>query len=79
MAKPRLIRPKKLMQGDAVGVVAPAGPVEAASLQQGLEVVRGMGFKPVLDGPDFPPIRFLTNSVARVTGKYCLPTGCGNS
>jgi len=48
MAKPSLTRPKKLVQGDAVGVVAPAGPVDAVSLQKGLDVVRGMGFKPVL-------------------------------
>jgi len=44
----RLIRPKKLKQGDMVGVVAPAGPVDPAHLEAGLAVIRGMGFQPVL-------------------------------
>lgn len=44
----RLIRPKKLKQGDMVGVVAPAGPVDPSHLEEGLGVIRGMGFQPVL-------------------------------
>lgn len=48
MAKARLTRPKKLQQGDTVGVVAPAGPVDPEQLQAGLNVIRGMGFKPLL-------------------------------
>ncbi len=44
----RLIRPKKLKQGDLVGVVAPAGPVDPVHLETGLGVIRGMGFQPVL-------------------------------
>ncbi len=44
----RLIRPKKLKQGDMVGVVAPAGPVDPEHLETGLGVIRGMGFEPVL-------------------------------
>ena len=47
-ANRRLIRPKKLKQGDTVGVVAPAGPVDPQHLKAGLKVVRGMGFQPVL-------------------------------
>jgi muramoyltetrapeptide carboxypeptidase len=47
-ANRRLIRPKKLKQGDMVGVVAPAGPVDPQHLAAGLKVVRGMGFQPVL-------------------------------
>ena len=47
-ANRRLIRPKKLKQGDLVGVVAPAGPVDPQHLETGLKVVRGMGFQPVL-------------------------------
>jgi muramoyltetrapeptide carboxypeptidase len=47
-SKLRLIRPKKLKQGDMVGVVAPAGPVDPAHLEEGLAVIRGMGFQPVL-------------------------------
>lgn len=48
MTKTRLTRPKKLKQGDAVGVVAPAGPVDPEHLEKGLRVIRGMGFQPVL-------------------------------
>ncbi|MGP0565859.1 S66 peptidase family protein [Nitrospina sp. 32_T5] len=48
MAKSRLTRPKKLKQGDAVGIVAPAGPVDPEQLEKGLRVIRGMGFQPVL-------------------------------
>lgn len=47
-SNPRLMRPKKLKQGDSVGVVAPAGPVDPAHLEEGLAVIRGMGFQPVL-------------------------------
>ena len=47
-AHSRLIRPQKLNQGDAVGVVAPAGPVDPQHLEAGLQVVRGMGFEPLL-------------------------------
>ncbi|MCH7498811.1 MAG: LD-carboxypeptidase, partial [Nitrospinae bacterium] len=43
-----MIRPKKLSQGDKVGVVAPAGPVDLQELEAGLKVVHGMGFQPVL-------------------------------
>ncbi|CCQ90763.1 Muramoyltetrapeptide carboxypeptidase [Nitrospina gracilis 3/211] len=47
MAQSRLTRPKKLKQGDAVGIVAPAGPVDPEQLEKGLRVIRGMGFHPV--------------------------------
>lgn len=50
----RMIRPKKLKQGDLVGVVAPAGPVDPEQLEAGLGVIRGMGFQPV-------PGRFVTD------------------
>ncbi len=43
-----LIRPPSLKEGDTVGVVAPAGPVDRAQLETGLEVIRGMGFEPLL-------------------------------
>lgn len=43
-----LIRPPQLKQGDIVGVVAPAGPVDRSQLETGLEVIRGMGFEPLL-------------------------------
>jgi muramoyltetrapeptide carboxypeptidase len=43
-----LIRPPQLKQGDVVGVVAPAGPVDKSQLEAGLQVIRGMGFEPLL-------------------------------
>ena len=43
-----LIRPPQLKQGDIVGVVAPAGPVDRSQLETGLEVIHGMGFEPLL-------------------------------
>ena len=43
-----LIRPPQLKQGDVVGVVAPAGPVDRSQLETGLEVIRAIGFEPLL-------------------------------
>ena len=43
-----LLRPPALKEGDVVGVVAPAGPVDKEQLQAGLEVICKMGFKPLL-------------------------------
>ena len=43
-----LIRPPSLKEGDVVGVVAPAGPVDQGQLESGLEVIRKMGFIPLL-------------------------------
>lgn len=41
-------RPKRLKQGDRVGVVAPAGPVDPKSLNKGLRTLERMGFFPVV-------------------------------
>ena len=41
-------RPKRLKQGDRVGVVAPAGPVDPKILKKGLRALERMGFNPVL-------------------------------
>ncbi len=43
------VKPKQLVQGDTVAVVAPAGPVNPKELERGLAVIRGIGFK-VLPG-----------------------------
>lgn len=43
-----LLRPSALKEGDVVGVVAPAGPVDKGQLETGLAVIRAMGFKPLL-------------------------------
>ena len=42
------VRPKKLVQGETVGVVAPAGPVNLQELERGLTIIRGMGFNILL-------------------------------
>lgn len=42
-----MLRPPKLQPGDAIGVVAPAGPVEKEPLEKGMKVLRRMGFEPV--------------------------------
>ena len=41
-------RPKRLKQGDKVGVAAPAGPVDPKILKKGLRALERMGFNPVL-------------------------------
>lgn len=57
-----LIRPPKLEQGDKVGVVAPAGPVDKKQLQNGLEVISEMGFQPVVGRYVHCRSRFLAGS-----------------
>lgn len=42
------VRPRRLAAGDRVGIVAPAGPVPAGLLAEGVEVLRGWGLEPVL-------------------------------
>ncbi len=41
-------RPKRLKQGDRVGVVAPAGPVDPENLEKGLRTLKRMKFLPVV-------------------------------
>ncbi|MBC8286771.1 MAG: LD-carboxypeptidase [Nitrospinae bacterium] len=57
-----LLRPPALKEGDVVGVVAPAGPVDRAQLETGLEVIRGMGFKPLLGKHIYARSRFMAGS-----------------
>lgn len=46
--KPKaLTLPPRLNPGDRIGVVAPAGPVDAAVYRKGLSVIAGMGWVPV--------------------------------
>ena len=40
------VRPRRLRRGDVVGVVAPAGPIEAERLHAGLAVLEGLGLRP---------------------------------
>ncbi|MBT5869871.1 MAG: LD-carboxypeptidase [Nitrospinaceae bacterium] len=57
-----LLRPSSLRQGDVVGVVAPAGPVDKHQLEVGLEVIRRMGFEPVLSRNIHARSRFMAGS-----------------
>ncbi|MGV7221168.1 MAG: S66 peptidase family protein [Nitrospinales bacterium] len=41
------LKPARLKKGDAIGVVAPAGPVDYTQLDKGLNIIRQMGLNPV--------------------------------
>ncbi|MFG1811824.1 LD-carboxypeptidase, partial [Streptomyces sp. NPDC049040] len=43
-----LTRGRRLVAGDRVGIVAPAGPVPPGVLEAGLDVLRGWGLRPVV-------------------------------
>ncbi len=57
-----LLRPPSLKEGDVVGVVAPAGPVDRVQLKIGLEVIGSMGFKPLLGKHIYARSRFMAGS-----------------
>jgi muramoyltetrapeptide carboxypeptidase len=40
-----VIRPPRLKAGDTIGIAAPSGPFENHLFEQGMDVLRGMGFK----------------------------------
>lgn len=43
-----MIKPQALQRGDALGIVAPAGPVDQGELARGVQHLKEMGFNPVL-------------------------------
>jgi muramoyltetrapeptide carboxypeptidase len=43
-----IIKPQALGPGQDIGIIAPAGPVEPDTLRSGIEILIGLGFKPVL-------------------------------
>jgi muramoyltetrapeptide carboxypeptidase len=43
-----MVKPRALREGDAVAVVAPAGPVEAGQLDRGLAALESWGLRPVV-------------------------------
>jgi muramoyltetrapeptide carboxypeptidase len=43
-----LRRPGKLLRGDAIGIVAPAGPFNVKRFNRGIEVLKSMGFFPLI-------------------------------
>lgn len=40
----RIIRPHRLQAGDTIGIVAPAGPFDRESFEQGVAMIQNMGF-----------------------------------
>jgi muramoyltetrapeptide carboxypeptidase len=45
---PALIRPRRLVPGDRIGIVAPSGPVPRDRLDAGLDILRGWDLEPVV-------------------------------
>lgn len=84
------VRPRALRPGDRVGVVAPAGPVDADRLARGVAELRRLGFEPVvsdgaLERRGFtagPPERRLHELYAAfedddLAGVFCARGGAG--
>jgi len=40
----KVVRPPRLKAGDTIGIAAPSGPFESDLFEQGMDVLRGMGF-----------------------------------
>ena len=86
----KIVRPARLQPGDTLGVVAPAGPCDRETLEQGLRVVEEMGFKPFvppeliqtrgyLAGPDDHRAGFVNRLFAdeSIAGIICARGGYG--
>ncbi len=58
----RLKIPKKLVDGDVVGVVSPAGQVDAEELRKGLAVLQKMGLRPLLGKHVLSRYRYLAGT-----------------
>lgn len=68
-----LKRPPRILPGDRVGVVAPAGPVEPALLEKGLSAISRMGWTPVVGRHVNARDRFLAGSdEARAADLMCM-------
>lgn len=44
----KIIFPKSLKKGDKIAVISPAGAVDAAQLEKGIEMIKSKGYEPVL-------------------------------
>lgn len=47
-ARPKLIKPKRLLPGDAVGLIAPASGVASETWERAIKNIEDLGFKPVV-------------------------------
>lgn len=57
-----MIIPEPLKEGDKVGIAAPAGPFKIDRFEKGLEVIRAMGFVPIVDEAVYAQERHLAGS-----------------
>ena len=60
-----MVRPAQLRAGDAVAVVAPAGPLARERFEKGAEVLRGLGLRLVYDERLFARDRYLAGPDAQ--------------
>ena len=56
------IKPRALKPGQAVGIVAPAGPINPDALDKGIELLTSLGFEPVLGSHLFEEQGYLAGS-----------------
>ena len=57
-----MIKPEALRMGDTIGVIAPAGLVDPAELAQGVDRLKGMGFRVALGESVEKRLRYLAGS-----------------
>ncbi len=57
-----MIKPEALRPGGTIGVIAPAGSVDPAELAQGVEHLKGMGFRVALGASVAKRLRYLAGS-----------------
>ncbi|MYS20735.1 MULTISPECIES: S66 peptidase family protein [unclassified Streptomyces] len=77
---PGLIRPRRLVPGDRIGIVAPSGPVPRERLDAGADILRGWGLEPVVAPHvlDEHPFGYLAGGdrerAADLTRTWCDPS-----
>jgi muramoyltetrapeptide carboxypeptidase len=62
--KARSIRPPRLNPGDTIGIVAPASPFDQDLFNQGLNILKSMGFRPFVPDGIFKKAGYLAGSDA---------------
>ena len=55
----QMLKPRALVPGDRVAIVAPASPFDRDEFNQGIEEVRSLGFEPVYDDSVFARQRYV--------------------
>lgn len=92
MTQAEVTKPKALKEGDMIGVIAPAGPVDKERLQQGGETLKKMGFRVRYEPSILESFRYLAGSDRRrgeeinrmfadpdVQGIFCARGGYGSA